>query len=184
MSFTWTPHRFVGGALALDVANSVIMRADPARRADRFAVPAQFEAFPAAANDLCGERERLGPFQPVPDAAAGRFLTLREAIDAFFRDAVEQETPDDTLLATLLEAIAPVLRDAGGARSRLDAATAHSALALIAGDDRSRMKTCGNCGWLFLDRSKNRSRAWCDMAVCGNRAKARRHYEKRKEALA
>ena len=184
MIFAWTSHRFVSGVLALDVANSVILRADPARRTDRFAVPAQLAAFPMAASELCGERERLGPFSPVPEAAAGRFLALREAIDAFFRDAVETGTPDDALLAGLLEAIAPVLRDAGGARSRLDAATAHSALALIAGDDRSRMKTCGSCGWLFLDRSKNRSRAWCDMAICGNRAKARRHYRKNREAAA
>ncbi len=41
---------------------------------------------------------------------------------------------------------------------------------------RDRMKVCGNsnCGWLFLDRSKNRSRVWCEMASCGNRMKARR----------
>jgi predicted RNA-binding Zn ribbon-like protein len=32
-----------------------------------------------------------------------------------------------------------------------------------------------NCGWLFLDSSKNHSRRWCDMGDCGNRAKVRRH---------
>jgi predicted RNA-binding Zn ribbon-like protein len=47
--------------------------------------------------------------------------------------------------------------------------------------DPERMKICGNCGWLFIDRSKNRSRAWCDMAVCGNRTKANRHYRRKKE---
>jgi len=31
-----------------------------------------------------------------------------------------------------------------------------------------------NCGWLFLDSSKNHSRCWCDMRDCGNRAKIRR----------
>jgi predicted RNA-binding Zn ribbon-like protein len=41
------------------------------------------------------------------------------------------------------------------------------------------MKVCPNCQWLFIDRSKNRSRTWCDMAVCGNRAKARLHYRKK-----
>ena len=182
MTFAWTPHRFVSGALALDVANSVILRADARRRMDRFAVPEQLAAFPAAAGELCGERERFGPFLPVPEAAIGRFMALREAIDAFFRDAVEMGSDDDTRLAELLEAIAPVLRDAGGARHRLDAATAHSALSLAASEDRRRLKICGNCGWLFIDRSKNRSRAWCDMSVCGNRAKARRHYRKRKES--
>lgn len=34
------------------------------------------------------------------------------------------------------------------------------------------------CGWLFLDRSKNRSRQWCDINDCGNRAKQKRHYER------
>ena len=32
-----------------------------------------------------------------------------------------------------------------------------------------------NCGWLFIDSSKNHSRRWCDMRDCGNRAKVRRH---------
>jgi predicted RNA-binding Zn ribbon-like protein len=34
------------------------------------------------------------------------------------------------------------------------------------------------CGWLFLDLTKNRSRRWCDMRDCGNRAKARRYYQR------
>ena len=37
-----------------------------------------------------------------------------------------------------------------------------------------------NCGWLFLDSSKNHSRRWCDMRDCGNRAKVRRHRMKQK----
>jgi predicted RNA-binding Zn ribbon-like protein len=40
-----------------------------------------------------------------------------------------------------------------------------------------------DCAWLFLDTTRNRSRRWCDMKVCGNRAKARRHYERQKKAL-
>ena len=44
-------------------------------------------------------------------------------------------------------------------------------------DVRDRVKVCGNpeCVWLFLDRSKNRSREWCEMASCGNLMKVRRH---------
>jgi predicted RNA-binding Zn ribbon-like protein len=37
------------------------------------------------------------------------------------------------------------------------------------------------CGWLFVDTSRNHSRRWCDMEDCGNRAKARRHYLRRKQ---
>ena len=45
---------------------------------------------------------------------------------------------------------------------------------LLLDADFSRIKQCrGNhCGWLFYDSTKNKSRQWCDMSVCGNRAKA------------
>jgi predicted RNA-binding Zn ribbon-like protein len=40
----------------------------------------------------------------------------------------------------------------------------------------SRLKACRSdtCQWAFIDNARNRSRQWCDMAVCGNREKARR----------
>jgi predicted RNA-binding Zn ribbon-like protein len=44
--------------------------------------------------------------------------------------------------------------------------------------DRIRQCNDDHCGWLFFDVSKNRSRRWCSMKDCGNRAKARRHYRK------
>jgi predicted RNA-binding Zn ribbon-like protein len=52
-----------------------------------------------------------------------------------------------------------------------------AALALLKDPPAGRIKTCPgeNCGWKFLDRSKNRSRRWCDMAVCGNVVKAREY---------
>lgn len=36
----------------------------------------------------------------------------------------------------------------------------------------------GECGWLFLDETRNHTRRWCSMKDCGNRAKARRHYHR------
>jgi predicted RNA-binding Zn ribbon-like protein len=59
-----------------------------------------------------------------------------------------------------------------------------SAAELLTGDDAlPRLRECASetCGWLFVDTSKNRSRRWCDMADCGNRAKARRHYRRQKD---
>ncbi|HEY6051329.1 MAG TPA: CGNR zinc finger domain-containing protein, partial [Thermoanaerobaculia bacterium] len=35
-----------------------------------------------------------------------------------------------------------------------------------------------SCEWVFIDETRNRSRRWCSMKDCGNRAKARRHYER------
>ncbi|MDC9833059.1 CGNR zinc finger domain-containing protein [Rhizobium binxianense] len=178
MSFSWTPHRFAGGALALDVANSVVLRHDEARRIDRFAIGAQMRDFPHAAAKFCAERALFGDIAPVPAENERDFIALREAIDLYFRKRI-LDGGDDQLLAALLVAMARTLREASPAS--LAAATAHSVLRLLAMPDPQRMKICGNCGWLFIDRSKNRSRAWCDMAVCGNRAKANRHYRRKKE---
>lgn len=37
----------------------------------------------------------------------------------------------------------------------------------------NRLKACRQCGWLFFDRSRNRSAEWCSMSICGNRVKNR-----------
>lgn len=178
MNFSWTPHRFAGGALALDVANSVILRFDAARSLDRFAVPAQLQAFAPAACEFSAERALFGDIAPIRPENEMAFLAFREAIDRHFR-AVVQQQPQTLLLADLLEQAARLLRQNPNAKG-LEAATVHSALRLLALPEPERLKICGHCGWLFLDRSKNRSRFWCDMAVCGNRAKAARHYKRKK----
>ncbi|MBM7584613.1 putative RNA-binding Zn ribbon-like protein [Bacillus pakistanensis] len=53
---------------------------------------------------------------------------------------------------------------------------------LVSKNDLERVKQCEGdpCGWLFFDTSRNRSRRWCSMADCGNRAKARRFNQKEK----
>lgn len=178
MTFNWTPHRFSGGALALDVANSVILRFDPENSLDRFAVPEQLDAFPEAARRECAEAEACENLRPIAASRTGSLLALREAIDRHFRaELIGKGSP--RLLADLLDAISAALR--AGSPGDLDFETAQSALRLLPEPAGGRMKICPNCGWLFLDRSRNRSRAWCDMAVCGNRVKARLHYRKKKQ---
>ncbi len=58
-----------------------------------------------------------------------------------------------------------------------------SAAELLTSEERRQIRECaaGTCTWLFLDRSRNRSRRWCSMETCGNRAKAQRHYRRRVE---
>jgi predicted RNA-binding Zn ribbon-like protein len=182
MCFEWTPHRFSGGALALDVANSVIQRADPAKRIDRFATPEHLAAFPAAAEIMCAERADFTALAVVRPETKSLFLELREKVDAFYRHKARDGRDDPLLLADLLDAIARILRSHPDAMTPepVDLATARSALRLITLPEPDRLKICPNCGWLFLDRSKNKSRAWCDMSVCGNRAKARLHYRRKK----
>ena len=59
-----------------------------------------------------------------------------------------------------------------------------AAVRLFTDGDFHRIRECGGhaCGWLFYDRSKNNRRRWCEMEVCGNRAKQRRLAARRREA--
>jgi len=54
-----------------------------------------------------------------------------------------------------------------------------AATELLTSGDLGRLKLCAGCHWLFLDASRNYSRRWCTMEVCGTHEKARRYVEKR-----
>jgi predicted RNA-binding Zn ribbon-like protein len=57
-----------------------------------------------------------------------------------------------------------------------------SATDLLTSGDVATVRECAleTCSWLFLDHSKYQKRRWCDMKICGNRSKARRHYARTK----
>lgn len=195
MPVQWTKHRFSGGLLILDTTNTVVLRGDP-RTFDRFADAGEIGRFAEAAS--ANRSEELGgrslSFEPTP-AATRRVIELREAADRLFRSATEAGEIQAARLPPLLRASASCLdgveesfgrpeRPFGDPSRplRFEAALALSALSLVSGDAWRRIKICRNCRWLFLDRSRNASRLWCDMSVCGNRRKAQRHYERRKDA--
>ena len=67
----------------------------------------------------------------------------------------------DDLLARIAE---PIVREIGNGH-----------------DDRIRICANDTCRWIFYDESRAGRRRWCDMATCGNRAKAKRHRDRRKE---
>jgi predicted RNA-binding Zn ribbon-like protein len=54
---------------------------------------------------------------------------------------------------------------------------------LLTADQLAQVKVCegDECGWMFLDTSRNQARRWCSMADCGNRAKANRYYKRHKD---
>jgi len=65
---------------------------------------------------------------------------------------------------------------------RLDAMLwpiAVAASQLLTGPQLGRLKKCASCPWLFIDQSKNFSRRWCDMNVCGTHEKMRRYVIRR-----
>lgn len=120
-------------------------------------------------------------------------LQLREAVRRIIMRRGEVSDDD---LAILNEARShPAPLGHGGANLGIEAgrsikwvarAIADSAAELVLTTDRSRIKTCHGerCGWLFLDESPNNRRRWCSMADCGNRAKAKRHYDAKKKRTA
>lgn len=60
-----------------------------------------------------------------------------------------------------------------------------SAVDVLIDDDDARLRQCpapDGCGWLFYDSSKNATRRWCSMRMCGNGAKARRFQRRRRQA--
>lgn len=141
-----------------------------------------------------------------PEAAAAvlaQAIELREAMYRIFTAAAAGLPPEAADLAILNSALATVmgrlqLAPAGdrfawtwrGDESALDQMmwpVVRSAADLLLSDDLARVGQCADdrgCGWLFIDRSRNHSRRWCDMKDCGNRAKARRYYLRQQKAQA
>jgi predicted RNA-binding Zn ribbon-like protein len=141
--------------------------------------------------------------QRAPTTAAAvleRGQRLRDALRSIFTAVAEQAPPAPADLVTLNANLAEsfpnarvVANDTGGTFAWSwtdddDLATplwpiVRSAADLLTSDDeRPLVRECGadDCGWVFLDASRNRSRQWCSMASCGNREKARRHYQRLK----
>ncbi|MCL4395356.1 MAG: ABATE domain-containing protein [Chloroflexi bacterium] len=128
-----------------------------------------------------------------------RAIGLREAIFRIFSAASRGNRPDQADLDRLngwLKAASEHSSvglaehgyawqwDAGEQLDRMLWEVARSAADLLTSIDLNRVSQCGNadCGWLFVDTSKNHSRRWCDMSDCGNRVKARRYYGRQRAA--
>jgi len=123
-------------------------------------------------------------------------LELRDAIYAIFYAQLYYSTPEEDDLAILNRWLARAMAKASisstgngftwdwkpeeVALERVLWPIARLAAELLTSGELASVKMCAadNCGWLFLDTSKNHTRRWCDMKSCGNRAKAKRHYKK------
>ncbi len=189
--FTWTYRQFVGGNAALDLVNTVIYPTDPAQRFDRLVDATELDRWIDKGIDLGTLPATLegGRMREADRAAA---IRLRDAVDAALRPIGQDEAVDGGAFAELLSLAGEAVRDVrlahNGTAFRIEANArvgrgrhflahvAMSALSLAMSDELDRLKICPACFWLFIDRSRNRKRLWCDMETCGNRAKAQRHY--------
>lgn len=56
-----------------------------------------------------------------------------------------------------------------------------SAYDILTQEDRTRIKECETCGWIFLDQTKNNKKRWCSPLTCGTMDKSKRYYHRKKD---
>ena len=196
---------FTGGQLALDLANTVSRRDHPERRREHLESFADLISFARQANVLSSKQaNELRRYALRHEAEARRAyrkaITLREALYRVFAAIAQHKGPRDSDFRLINNCAIEALRnrelqpvnggyawqwrwDGSTALERILWPAAQAAAALLTSDDLKMVRFCEapDCEWLFLDRSRNRSRRWCDMTTCGNREKARRHYQRTHE---
>lgn len=208
---TILPKRFTfeltGGALCLDFANTVDKRPDQEHRQDHLTSYADFLSWliQTSSISLKEAQQLAGKVYRSPgkaDRVCRRAITLREAIYRIFSAIASGRRPAGRDLDSLNSVISRmmarmrVVPEKGGfdwkwmvKGNSLDPVLwpiAKSAADLLTSDRLRSVRECAaeDCGWLFIDKSANQRRRWCDMKVCGNRAKARRHYERSRKMAA
>jgi predicted RNA-binding Zn ribbon-like protein len=183
--YPWSDHHFIGGNLALDLANTVVYRTDAVRCEDRLLNRASLLQWCHAAGV---------PFHPSHRTSLGPVLALRETIDRFFRRAALSNRLDPDSWRDLIElhgryasrlhmskssdGLQPASIQAARHPTLLGLLV-HSAVALTLSPGFVKVKVCPACGWLFLDRTRSGNKRWCITALCGNRNKSRRYYARR-----
>ncbi len=204
--------KFIAGVLCLDFVNTVGGRVgSDAKRGFRYRVLTEkLNAFEDLAQwaESAGVLSRLEARKAArssasqsPDArgALHRAITLREAFYRICKCLLEEVPPtaSDMVVLNLELANAQThkrlkFRNAAFAWSwdepnsfdRILWSVLDSAATFLASSAVASLRQCpgDDCGWLFLDESRNGSRQWCEMQICGNRAKLRRFRERKTKA--
>jgi predicted RNA-binding Zn ribbon-like protein len=192
---------FTGGNPCLDFANTTDDRATdhPQEQLTDYARLVEWGSEAGVITRGTGERlHRLAaaaPARALTTLRAG--VRLRETIHEIFSAVAQGRTIPAKALASLNDS---AHRAAGHAQvvqanrrftsewiepeRHLDSVlwpVSRAAAELLLGAEIDDVRQCASetCSWLFVDRSKNHRRRWCDMNVCGNRDKARRYYQRR-----
>ena len=200
------PPRFelMGGAVCLDFVNTLDDRfsAEPKELLQHYVDLARFAEDTGILPDLQVDRLMTRSMQQPDSAkrALASAIQLREAISEIFY-ALARKNPVPAAAVVILnqhvqEAAQHLALVAGrrhfewkfeGDSYDLFAPLwpiARDAAELLASERLEFVRTCASktCEWLFLDESKNHRRRWCDMTKCGNRAKVKRFYTRKKRA--
>ncbi len=195
--------QIIADELCLDFINTLDNRPVPERRRellgsyeDLAGWAAQAGAIKATLRAALIEQAKAHPAQAR--AVLRRAIDLRETLYRIVEGRLTRRQLADSdrraFNATLSEALSHLQLRATRNGFRLDWTEeplrleailwpiAGSAGQLLTSGELGRVRQCGGktCRWMFVDRSKNHSRRWCDMKVCGNRTKARKFYRRAK----
>ena len=201
--------RIVGGHVALDLVNTVAPRPAPPGATDWLDSPAALLEWAQRVDLITTDEAAAGSADwSATPASAGQAwhaaIDVREALYAVLTAAMGAPGPGaaselETLILRWSAAIArsaltlgsttPAILSIGTPGALLiPDRLAHAAVDLVRTGDLTQLRACpvdeGGCGWLFLDRSRNRSRRWCAMEDCGAQAKSRRLTDRRRVARA
>jgi len=198
-----SPYQFelTGGELCLDFANTIGPRHDPDHVEDHLRSYPDLVSWAGQTGSLPSvEAERLlracRDRMPAAQRVFARAVQLREAVYTVLAarirgrkappaslHAIDREVARATAHRHIVSAADGEFSwswDRDGGLDRPLWPVALSIAELLTSGRLALVRECAleTCGWLFLDTSRNRTRRWCDMKVCGNRAKARRFYER------
>lgn len=193
----------IGGDLALDFTNTAGWRGgsgDPGVLFDYADLAAWAEHAGIVDANRRAMLETLAAADPEgANAVYRRAVALREALYRTFAARAHDAAIDPDDLQTINDVVADAnqhLRLAPGESHLawtwhgLEGAmeepmwiVARSAAELLTSEQLAHVRECegDKCDWLFIDASKNHSRRWCSMADCGNRAKAKRNYTRKRQ---
>jgi predicted RNA-binding Zn ribbon-like protein len=189
--------QLVAGHLALDFANTLDFRYDPDRLVDLLPTYECFLAFCRQSGVITAAQMRKlldGVSEVDSQRVLKAVIALREALYFLILSAVHSPGPGESHVRVLNSFLSEArtvdqvvwhkrrfVRAFPDVTERPDGPlrqVVHAAVVLITSSDMDDVRECSekSCRWLFLDRSRNHSRRWCDMQLCGNRSKARRFY--------
>ena len=200
---TTSPYRFqfIGGELCLDFTNTAHGRGTEGHTDNLVDYSALIAWSKHAGAIDAGETETLlttaERHRRAAEAVRRRAVELRERLHRCFlalnRGAKPHPRDLDGINQELAAALphARLMPDADGftwswddepTLDRVLWPVVRSVTQLLTASELPRVKQCAGqgCTWLFLDTSKNGSRRWCEMEVCGSRSKARAYYARRK----
>jgi predicted RNA-binding Zn ribbon-like protein len=189
--------QLVAGHLALDFANTLDYRYDPDRLIDLLPSYERFLVFSRQSKIITAAQMRKlldGLSEIDSQRVLKEVIELREALYFLILSAVHGRIPGESHLRALNRFLSKArsvgeigwhkrrfVRSFRDVTERPDGPllqVIEAAVVLITSSDICNVRECSEktCRWLFLDRSRNHSRRWCDMQLCGNRSKAKQFY--------